>query len=63
MGEFKDKATGKVKEVYGVASGNRRVEAEGKAQHGRGQLKGILERIKITLKDALRKPRQPQRNY
>ena len=34
MGEYEDKFTGKAKEVYGVASGDRRVEAEGKAQHG-----------------------------
>jgi uncharacterized protein YjbJ (UPF0337 family) len=45
-----------------VASGDRRVEAEGKAQRARGQAKGMLERIKVTLKDLFRRPQQPQRS-
>ena len=46
MGETSDKVTGKAKEVYGAATGDRRTEAEGKAQHARGGLKGWFERMR-----------------
>ncbi|HLT31622.1 MAG TPA: CsbD family protein [Myxococcaceae bacterium] len=46
MGETSDKVSGKVKEVYGAATGDRRTEAEGKAQHARGGLKGWFERMR-----------------
>lgn len=46
MGETSDKVKGKVKEVYGAATGDRSTELEGKAQHARGGLKGWFEKLR-----------------
>jgi uncharacterized protein YjbJ (UPF0337 family) len=53
MGEWSDKAKGKVKEVGGVVTGNRDLEAEGKGDQAKGYIKGKFEEVKQGVKDAL----------
>ncbi|ABF87406.1 CsbD family protein [Myxococcus xanthus DK 1622] len=53
MGEWTDKAKGKVKEVAGVASGDRELEAEGKRDSAKGAIKGKIEDAKRAIKDAV----------
>ena len=53
MGELIDKAKGKVKEVLGVATGNRRVESEGKMDTAKGNVKGTVDTAKQRVKDAM----------
>lgn len=53
MGELTDKAKGKVKETAGVASGDRELEAEGKKDTAKGEVKGRFEDAKRAVKDAL----------
>ncbi|QDE71739.1 MULTISPECIES: CsbD family protein [Myxococcus] len=53
MGEWTDKAKGKVKEVVGVASGDRELEAEGKRDSAKGAIKGKIEDAKRAIKDAV----------
>ncbi len=61
MGAFMDKLRGKVKELKGAATGNRRVEAEGKAEYGKGRVKEGFEDVKREVKDVIREePTQPQ---
>jgi len=61
MGELMDKTKGKAKEVAGVATGDRRLETEGKADYAKGSLKGGWERFKQQIREAFqRRPaRQP----
>jgi len=61
MGELMDKTKGRAKEVTGVATGDRRLEAEGKTDYARGSLKGSWERFKQQIREAFhRRPaRQP----
>ncbi|QQR44111.1 CsbD family protein [Myxococcus xanthus] len=53
MGEWTDKAKGKIKEVAGVASGDRELEAEGKRDSAKGAIKGKIEDAKRAIKDAV----------
>jgi uncharacterized protein YjbJ (UPF0337 family) len=55
MGELIDKAKGKVKEVTGAATGDRRLEGEGKIDRAKGAVKGAAEEVKQAVKDATRK--------
>lgn len=50
MGEFIDKSKGTAKEVVGAATGDRTLEAEGKADRAKGHLKGAFEQIKSGLR-------------
>jgi uncharacterized protein YjbJ (UPF0337 family) len=64
MGELIDKAKGKVKEVVGAATGDRKLEGEGKVDTAKGKVKGAFEKIKQDVKEALnppedRPPRKP----
>ena len=59
MGELIDKAKGKVKEVAGAASGDRKLEAEGKVDTAKGNAKGAWEEVKQGVKDAVRKDPKP----
>lgn len=61
MGELLDKSQGKAKEVGGVVTGDRRLEAEGKAQHARGALKQRWEHFKLRVRETFRRApsRQP----
>ncbi|MBN1209490.1 MAG: CsbD family protein [Myxococcaceae bacterium] len=51
MGEWSDKLKGKVKETAGVASGDRELEAEGKADTLKGNVKEKVEDAKRAIKD------------
>ncbi|MEW5853028.1 MAG: CsbD family protein [Myxococcota bacterium] len=59
MGEFLDKAKGKFKKVFGVATGKRRVEAAGKVDTAKGKAKGAAEEVKHDIKQASRETRSP----
>ena len=52
MGEWTDKAKGRVKETVGAATGDRELEAEGKADTAKGKVKGGIEEVKRGIKDA-----------
>jgi uncharacterized protein YjbJ (UPF0337 family) len=58
MAGEKDKVTGYVKEKVGRASGDKRTEAEGKADRAKGKVKDIADDLKEGTKgvrDSLRK--------
>jgi uncharacterized protein YjbJ (UPF0337 family) len=61
MGEWTDKAKGKVKETTGAATGNRDLEAEGKKDTAKGKAKGAFEDAKHAVKDALDGDKEPER--
>ncbi|AXG78906.1 CsbD family protein [Streptomyces paludis] len=46
-----DKLKGKAKEAAGKVTGNQRLEAEGKADQAKGDIKQAGEKIKDALKD------------
>ena len=52
MGEWTDKLKGRVKETAGVATGDRELEAEGKKDTLKGNIKGVAEDVKRVIKDA-----------
>lgn len=52
MGEWKDKLKGRVKETAGAASGDRELEAEGKKDTFKGNMKEKVEDAKRVIKDA-----------
>lgn len=52
MGEFIDKAKGKVKEVLGAATGNRKLEAEGRVDSAKASAKSAVGAAKRRVKDA-----------
>lgn len=53
MGEIIDKTKGKAKEVAGVVTGDRKLQAKGKADHAKGTLKGKFEQWKRGIKKVL----------
>ncbi len=53
MGELIDKTKGKVKETVGVATGDRELEAEGKVDTAKGNVKGAFEKVKQKLKEVV----------
>lgn len=59
MGELTDKSKGKVKETIGVATGDRALEAEGKVDTLKGNVKGAFETVKQKVKDAVDPKREP----
>ncbi len=61
MGEWTDKMKGKVKETAGVASGDRELEAEGKADTLKGNVKEKAEDAKRAIKDAVDPDRKSRR--
>lgn len=58
MGELIDKTKGKAKEVAGAVTGNRDLEAEGKADIAKGNVKGAFETAKQRVKDAVNAPNE-----
>jgi uncharacterized protein YjbJ (UPF0337 family) len=52
MGELIDKAKGKVKETTGAATGDRELEAEGKKDRAKGEVKEAVENVKHGIKEA-----------
>lgn len=61
MGELSDKLKGKVKETAGVVSGDRELEAEGKKDRAKGEVKGAFEEVKRDIKDAVDPDRRNNR--
>ncbi len=55
MGELIDKVKGRIKELAGVALGDRSMEAEGKGRQAVGKVKGDFEEAKQGVKEAMRK--------
>jgi uncharacterized protein YjbJ (UPF0337 family) len=55
MGELTDKAKGKVKEIGGVVTGDRELEAEGKTDQIKGNVKEKFEEAKQAVKDTFKK--------
>lgn len=58
MGELTDKFKGKTKESVGVISGDRELEAEGKKDSAKGEIKGAFEDVKRSIKDAVNPDRR-----
>ena len=50
MGEWTDKAKGKVKEIAGKITGDSKTEAEGKADQLKGKVQNTIGGIKDTLR-------------
>jgi uncharacterized protein YjbJ (UPF0337 family) len=50
MGELIEKAKGKIKQMFGAMSGNRRTQAEGIVEEKKGDLKSKLEEVKQDIK-------------
>ena len=54
MGEFIDKAKGRIKQAAGALTGNEELKAEGENDELKGKLKGGVEDLKNAAKDAKR---------
>lgn len=54
MGEIIDKVKGKVKRVAGAATGNRKLEREGRVDEAKGKVKGAAEDAKQAVKSAVK---------
>ena len=52
MGEMIDKAKGKIKQVQGDLTGDKKLHAEGVIDELKGKAKGAVERVKHAIKDA-----------
>ena len=55
MGEIIDKVKGKIKQVAGSASGDKKLEREGKIDEAKGKVKGAAEDVKHAIKKAVQK--------
>jgi uncharacterized protein YjbJ (UPF0337 family) len=55
MGELIDKAKGKIKQAAGAATGNKKLEREGRVDTAKGNAKGAFEKAKQAVKDAAKK--------
>ncbi len=51
MGEFIDKAKGKIKEVVGDLTGDKGLKQEGERDTFKGQVKGAVKDVKNAVKD------------
>ena len=51
MGEIIDKVKGKVKRAAGFLVGNKPLEAEGRIDSAKGDVKGVVEDLKHSVKD------------
>ncbi|HLK41507.1 MAG TPA: CsbD family protein [Polyangiaceae bacterium] len=54
MGELIDKVKGKIKQVAGAASGDKKLEREGKLDAAKGNVKGAVEEAKHAVKEAVK---------
>jgi uncharacterized protein YjbJ (UPF0337 family) len=63
MGELTDKTKGTAKEVTGVVTGDRGLEAEGKVDRAKGGLKGGWERFKLRIREAFPQRRPVRQGY
>jgi uncharacterized protein YjbJ (UPF0337 family) len=55
MGEIIDKVKGKIKQAAGSLSGDKRLEREGNVDQAKGKVKGAVEEVKHTVKNAVKK--------
>ena len=55
MGEIIDKVKGKIKQAAGAASGDKKLEREGKVDEAKGKVKGAVEEVKQAVKNAVKK--------
>jgi uncharacterized protein YjbJ (UPF0337 family) len=55
MGELIDKAKGKIKQAAGAATGDKKLEREGKLDEAKGNVKGAVEEAKHAIKEAVKK--------
>jgi uncharacterized protein YjbJ (UPF0337 family) len=55
MGEIIDKAKGKIKQTAGVLAGDKKLENEGRMDEAKGKVKGAMEDIKHSIKNAAKK--------
>lgn len=55
MGEFTDKAKGKIKQAVGEVTGNDKLKREGQLDEAKGNIKGAVNDVKEVAKDAKRK--------
>ncbi len=55
MGEIIDKVKGKIKQTAGAATGDKKLEREGKLDTAKGKVKGAFESAKQTVKGAAKK--------
>ena len=54
MGELIDKVKGKIKKAVGKATGDKKLEREGKVDEAKGKVKGVAEEAKQAVKDAVK---------
>jgi uncharacterized protein YjbJ (UPF0337 family) len=55
MGEIIDKVKGKIKQAAGVATGNKKLEREGKLDEAKGNVKGAVAQAKRAVKEVVKK--------
>jgi len=55
MGELIDKAKGKIKQATGAATGNKKLEREGRVDTAKGNAKGVFEDVKQAVKGPAKK--------
>ena len=55
MGEIIDKVKGKIKQVAGKATGDKKLERQGKVDEVKGRVKGAVEEVKHGVKDTAKK--------
>jgi uncharacterized protein YjbJ (UPF0337 family) len=55
MGEIIDKAKGHIKQAAGALVGDKKLEQEGKVDQAKGKVKGAVEDLKQTFKEAGKK--------
>jgi uncharacterized protein YjbJ (UPF0337 family) len=54
MGELIDKTKGKIKQATGILAGDKKLESEGRADEAKGKVKGAVEDVKRTVKQAMK---------
>jgi uncharacterized protein YjbJ (UPF0337 family) len=55
MGEIIDKVKGKIKQVAGALTGDKKLVREGKADEAKGNVKGAVENVKHAVKETMNK--------
>ena len=55
MGEIIDKVKGKIKQTAGAATGDRKLEAKGKLDQAKGNVKGAVEEVKHAVKEGMKR--------
>jgi uncharacterized protein YjbJ (UPF0337 family) len=55
MGEVIDKVKGKAKQAVGVATGDKKLERQGRVDEAKGNVKGAMAEVKHSVKQAAKK--------